>query len=141
MNAPPRKDIGRTMRFARPDAASSLLETEPAISPIAMNTSIPHSASGSAMYQEPVSFRPNTAMATAMKSTNCSTAMTIETTTREATRSQVFVGVSRIRRSSLVLRQLTRVMAPPNVPPIASANPSRPGVRYWIGLSEASSTG
>ncbi len=57
-----------------------------------------------------------------------------------ATIEPVPMGARRSRRSSLFCRQLTSVIAAPKVAPEASAQPSRPGVKYWIGFSDLSST-
>ena len=62
------------------------------------------------------------------------------TPTLASTTEPVLTGASRSRRSSLVSRQLTSVIAAPKAPPEAIAQPSRPGARYWIGLSDLSST-
>jgi hypothetical protein len=73
--------------------------------------------------------------------TNVSTIATATLTAiRALTIDAVPTGASRSRRSSLFLRHPTRVSAAPNAPPEAMAQPSSPGVRYWIGLSDLSST-
>ncbi len=62
------------------------------------------------------------------------------TAMRAATTVQVGIGASRRRRSNPFLRHTTRLVAAPNVAPIAIAHPSSPGVTYWIAVSESSST-
>src|SRR5215472_17391021 len=57
-----------------------------------------------------------------------------------ATIELVWTGARRSLRSSLFCRQLTNVIAAPNVAPEASAQPSRPGVTYWIAFTDLSST-
>ena len=62
------------------------------------------------------------------------------TLTRAPTRVFVETGDSWSRRNSLELRQPFKVAAAPKLALIATAQPRRPGVTYWIGLRESSST-
>ena len=62
------------------------------------------------------------------------------TLTRAPTRVFVETGDSWSRRNSLELRQPFKVAAAPKLALIATAQPSRPGVTYWIVFSESSST-
>ena len=62
------------------------------------------------------------------------------TTTRAVSTVDTDTGASRIRRSTCFLRQLTSVSAAPNTAVTATPHDMMPGVMYWIGLSEESST-
>jgi hypothetical protein len=62
------------------------------------------------------------------------------TTTRALSTVDAGTGASRILRSTCFLRQLTSVSAAPNTAVTATPQDMMPGVMYWIGLSEASST-
>src|SRR5215469_11331899 len=141
MNAPPRNAIGSTTRFAIAVAACWVLATEPTSSPMDMKARVPQISTGIAIHQDAVSLRPKYGVvATSRNTANWTSATSRLTPTLANTTEPMLTGASRSRRSSLLCRQLTSVMAAPKVAPDAMAQPSSPGVRYWIGLSEASST-
>src|SRR6266540_4074533 len=75
-----------------------------------------------------------------MKMAVCTSATPMLTPTRAETMAGVRTGESRSRRRIFFCRQVTRVSAAPNVAPVAIAQPSRPGVMYWIVFSDWSST-
>ncbi len=62
------------------------------------------------------------------------------TPTRAPTTAAVGTGESRSRRRICFCRQVTRVSAAPNVAPVATAQPSSPGVTNWMAFSDRSST-
>ena len=106
-----------------------------------MNASVPATTTGIAIHQDAVSFSPKYGVvAMARNTTSWTSAMATLTPIRAVITEPVLTGESRSLRSSLSFRQLTSVIAAPNVAPEAIAQPSRPGARYWIGFSEASST-
>src|SRR5262245_18651072 len=140
MNEPARNAIGSTIRFATPDAPSEVLLNDPASRPIAMNAKVPQATNGMPIHHDPVSFNPNAATARPRKIAIWSSAIARLTNTRANTIDRVETGASRNRRNSFVLRHCTSVSAAPNVALVATAQPSRPGVTYWIDLSESSST-
>ena len=88
----------------------------------------------------PVSCSPKNAFPMPMKIAACIKAMARLTATRAMTTDDVRMGASRSRRSRPFLRHATRLAAAPNVAPVAMAQPSRPGVKYWIADNESSST-
>jgi hypothetical protein len=75
-----------------------------------------------------------------MKMAACTTAIAMLTPTRAPTTVPVPTGESRNRRRTFFCRQVTSVSAAPNMAPVATAQPSRPGVRYWMTCSDSSST-
>ena len=106
-----------------------------------MNASVPQTITGIDIHHEEVSFSPKYGVvAMARNTASWTSASTTLMPSRASTTEPVLTGASRSRRSSLFCRQVTSVIAAPNAPPEAMAQPSRPGARYWIGLSDLSST-
>src|SRR5215475_5069013 len=141
MKAPPRNAIGKMIRLAIEVAACWVLAIAPTNRPIDMKARIPQTTSGMVIHQNAVSLRPkygSVAIARNTASWISPTATAIQI--RARTIEPVLIGASRSLRSSLSCRQLTSVMAAPKVAPEASAQPSRPGVKYWIDFSDLSST-
>ena len=139
-NEPLRNDIGSTMKLAMFTAPSVVFATAPDSSPIAMKQSVPTISSGMDASQAPVSFSPKNAAPRPRKIAIWVSAMPTVTATRAPTSVLVGTGESCSRRSSLELRQPFRVAAAPKLALIATAQPSRPGVTYWMVLRESSST-
>jgi len=79
-------------------------------------------------------------MAMARNTNICTIAIATLIPMRAVTTDDVLTGANLSLRSSLSFRQPTRVIDAPNAAPDAIAQPSRPGARYWIGLSDLSST-
>src|SRR5690606_30164721 len=75
-----------------------------------------------------------------MNTNACTNAIPIDTVSRELRMASGDTGASRNRRSTWFFRHTTNVSAEPNTAPIATAHANRPGVRYWIGSSDESST-
>ena len=105
-----------------------------------MKHSVPTTSSGTDTHQAPVSRRPNAAAPRPRKIAICTSAIATVTATRAPTTVRVETGASWSRRSSLLWRQPWSVAAAPKLALIATAQPSRPGVTNWIGVSESSST-
>src|ERR1039457_1981102 len=79
-------------------------------------------------------------MAIAMNTHICTMATATLIPVRAVTTDHVLTDARRSLRSRLSFRQPTRVIAAPNAAPDASAQPRRPGARYWIAFSDLSST-
>ncbi len=132
--------IGSTRKLAMFTAPSAVLATAPASRPSAMNDSVPTTSSGTDAHHAPDSCRPKAAAPRPRKMVICTSATPTVTTTRAATTAAVGAGESCSRRNSWVCRQPCSVAAAPIAALIATAHPSRPGVKYWIASSESSST-
>ena len=121
-------------------APSVVLVTAPASRPTDMKQSVPTTSSGIDAHQAPVSRSPNAAAPRPRKIAIWVSAIATVTVTRAPTTVRVETGASWSRRSSLLCRQPCRVAAAPKLALIAIAQPSRPGVTYWMVSSESSST-
>ncbi len=141
MKAPPRNAIGKMIRFAIAVAACWVFAIAPTSRPIDMNARMPQTTSGIVIHHAAVSCRPKYgSLAIARNKASWISPMATAIPILAAMIDPVPTGASRSLRSSLSCRQLTSVIAAPNVAPDASAQPSRPGVKYWIGFSDLSST-